>query len=66
MDLGYIYRWSRNTIFVNISNSFILAGLIPFVLLMFLNLRILISLSKLRSRLGSKFSGNNPDKGEMK
>ena len=48
-----------------ISNNFILAGLVPFVLLMFLNLRILISLRKLRSRLSSTFSENNPEKGKM-
>jgi len=41
-------------------------GLIPFIILLFLNIRILISLRNLRSRLSANFTGCNPDKAKQR
>ena len=49
------------------SYSEIFSGFIPFIILVYLNIRILISLKNLRSRLNVRYhSENNPVKGKNK
>eukprot|EP00092_Neocalanus_flemingeri_P014437 GFUD01015576.1.p1 GENE.GFUD01015576.1~~GFUD01015576.1.p1 ORF type:complete len:498 (+),score=105.88 GFUD01015576.1:152-1645(+) len=59
MDKQYIIYYHTWTWVVS-------TGLVPFIILMFLNLRILISLKRLRSRLNVSCSGVNPDKAKMR
>merc|ERR1711892_396659 len=59
MDKEYIIYYQTWTWVVT-------TGFLPFLLLMFLNLRILISLRKLKSRLSSQHRVMNPDKVKMR
>ena len=42
---------------------FLILGLIPFIILIFLNTRILISLRSIRARINYTIEDNNPAKG---
>ena len=42
-----------------------ISGLLPFILLFFLNTRILLSLRNIRARMNSTYGDNNPAKGNI-
>ena len=63
LDLGLLHRQDLTPPFISYF-SLTCSGLIPFLILVYLNIRILISLRNLRSRLNVRYhTENNPVKG---